>query len=354
MKKIIFITNYFGNGGAATVMKTLIENLPINEYDISLISFLDDDNKYNIPVNTKYINLTNSMKLNTLQKIKAIFKLRKILRKNKNTVVISFEYFINMRAIIANCFLHNKLIVSERNDPSRIDNTKRILRNFLYKFANVLVCQTDDAKNYFSKKIQKKTIVIPNPIRTQLPSRYIGKRNNKIVTFCRVEKQKNLYMMLDAFKIFLKKFPQYSLEIYGDGSEKNGIIEYSKKIHISNKVFFKGFKKDLHNEIVDCAMFISTSDFEGISNSMLEAMAIGLPTICTDCPCGGAKMAIKNGVNGLLSPVGDCEQFAQKMIYLVSDEKLMDTLSKNSVKIKEEYSPSKIFKKWVQVIEKNG
>ena len=351
LKKIIFVTNYFGNGGAATVMKSIINHLNKAEYSVILISFLDDQNKYDVPENVTYISLTNKMRLGRFEKWKCILKLREILKKEQSATVISFEYFINMRTILAHLFLKSKLVVSERNDPSRSGNDKRLIRNVLYRFASILVCQTNDAKNYFPSVIQIKTIVIPNAIRSDLPEPYVGIRKKKIVTFCRVEKQKNLPMMIDAFQIFHEKYPDYQLEIYGDGSEKKNVIQYTIDSKLDQYVMFYDFKKNLHRGILDYSMFVSTSDFEGISNSMLEAMAIGLPTICTDCPCGGASMAIEDGVNGFLSPVGDGKSFAEKMIYLVSHPDLMEKFSKNYYMVKEKFDSEKIYNEWEKLMK---
>ena len=350
MKDIIFITNYFFICGAATVMKMILQHLSKTKTEIKLVSFLHDDNIYPIPENIEYIKLNDKMNLNFIDKIKSMFRLRKIIKKTPNSVIVSFEYFINMRVIISSFLLKNKVIVSERNDPSKSGNKKKKIRNFLYMFADTLVCQTNDAKNYFPIKIQKKTVVIPNLVRDDLPKPYFGKRKKKIVTFCRIEKQKNLFMMVDAFKIFLSKYSDYTLEIYGDGTEKQKIIDYVKENGIEDKVIFKPFIQNLHNQILDYTMFISTSDFEGISNSMLESLTIGLPTICTDCPCGGAKMAIINNENGLLSSVGDVNEFAEKMIYLVENPELMKKFTDNYKITKTRFESTKILSEWESVI----
>lgn len=351
LRKVIFVTNYFGNGGAATVMKSIINHLNKKDYSILLVSFLDDVNKYDIPDGVTYIPLSKTMRLSSFEKIRCILNLRKILKKEQDATVVSFEYFINMRTVIARLFLKSKLVISERNDPNRSGNSKKGIRNILYRFADVLVCQTNDAKNYFPSDIQKKIIVIPNAIRSDLPEPYAGVRKKKIVTFCRVERQKNLPMMIDAFKIFHERYPEYQLEIYGDGTEKESIIQYTKDSQLDQYVVFYDFKKDLHNSILDYSMFVSTSDFEGISNSMLEAMAIGLPTICTDCPCGGASMAIEDGVNGFLSPVGDSKLFAEKMVYLIGHPDLMEKFTDNYYMVKEKFDSVKIFNEWEKLVK---
>lgn len=344
-KNLIFVSNYFGNGGAARVMQTLLDYFSKeNLYELKLITYLDDDKKYRIPENIEYITL------NSKNKVQRIIELRKILSKNKNSIIISFEYFVNMQIILASRFLKDKIIISERNDPSRRGNDKKKLRNFLYKFSDVLVCQTEEAKEYFPNKIQKKTVVIPNPIKSKLPAAYNGEREKKIVNFCRLEPQKNLKMLIDSFEIVNKKYNDYTLEIYGEGSCKEELEKYIINKKLNKNVKIMPFVKDIHSKILKYKMFVSTSDYEGISNSMIEAMGIGLPTICTDCPCGGARMMINSGENGILIKTGDIIGCANSMIEIIENKELEKKISKNSVKIRDKLSTKKIINEWKKII----
>lgn len=353
MKKVIFVTNFLGNGGAARVMSILADSLLEKNMEVEILSFLDRNDMYKINDKIKITVIKCKSKNKILQKIERISNLRKEIKKNKReSTIISFEYFVNMQTIVANMFLKNKLIVSERNDPARTGNGKimRKLRNILYSFSDCLVCQTEDAKSYFPKSIQNKTVVIPNPIMPNLPNRFEENRKKEIVTFCRVEKQKNLTMLIDAFKILNEEYPDYKLTIYGDGSEKENLEKYIDNRGLKKQVQLNGFVQNIHNKIIDSTMFVSSSDYEGISNSMLEAMAIGLPTICTDCPCGGARMMIKNEENGILVPVGDTKSLYKAMKKVVENPSLAEEMSKNAIKINEKLEQSKISEMWLNLI----
>ena len=220
----------------------------------------------------------------------------------------------------------------------------------MYSKADNIVFQTNDAKNYFSKKIQAKSVVIPNPIKSNLPYWNKENFNKEIITACRMTAQKNLKMLLDSFNIFSKKNGEYILSIYGEGEELNSLVSYAKEIGINDKVFFRGYCIDVHNKIKDSAIFVMTSDYEGISNAMLEALAIGIPTICTDCPIGGARQFIKDGVNGFLVPVRDYKMFSEKMDYLVNDKELMLSFYSNAIKIRDELEVKKILSRWEELL----
>ena len=246
-----------------------------------------------------------------------------------------------------------KIILSERNDPNRFPQSKLLkkIRVLLYQFSDIIVFQTNDAKNFFNKTIQKKGVIIPNPIKEDLPYVNVGKRKREIVNFCRLAPQKNLKMLIDAFSMLCNDHPNFKLSIYGRGPLESELREYAEKLLGKDKVTISNYTENIHDKIKDSAMFVSSSDYEGMSNSMLESMAIGLPTICTDCPIGGARMVIKQYENGLLVPVGDTVALYRAMKEVVENEELSNKLSKNATRIRKELSTQNIFVKWLEVIE---
>ena len=344
-KNIIFVTNYFGNGGAATVMRTIINNLIDKNYNILIISFNDDNKKYNLPSNAKYVTLKGKKS----SSLSHIIQLRTIFKKYKYSTIISFEYFVNMQCVIANMFLKNKLIISERNDPSKVGVSKNKQRNFLYRFADVLVCQTETIKNYFPNYIRKKTVIISNPIKDNLPKRFIGKRKKIIFNFCRLTNQKNLPMLINAFKEIHKKYPDYKLYIYGDGPKKDYLIKMIDNYKLSKCAHIYSFDNNIDNIINNYGIYVSTSDYEGVSNSMLEAMAMGIPTICTDCDGGGAREIIVNNYNGILIPKNDLNALIQSIEKIITDSLFEEKISINATLIKDIYSEERICKKWIDL-----
>lgn len=350
MKNVIFVSNVIGNGGAGRVMAIIADYFVEKGIDVTLCSFLDNYETYEMNPKIKQVMIKKDLK-GVFGKIQRILRLRKFIKNYPYATIISFEHFVNMETIAATWGLMNKVIVSERNSPDILDKRRisKILRDILYRYTDVLVCQTTEAKKYFSEYIQRKTVIIPNPIKSNLPY-YEGNRKKDITTFCRVEKQKNLKMLIDAFEMLLKDYSEYVLSIYGDGSEKEGLIEYVNSKGLEKNVLFYPFDMDIHNKIVDCEMFVSTSDYEGLSNSMLEAMAMGMPVVCTDCRGGGARMMIEDGVNGILVPVRDTAAFYKGMKYLIDNKERAKKIGKNAMKVKVELSVDNICSRWIDLI----
>ena len=153
-------------------------------------------------------------------------------------------------------------------------------------------------------------------------------------------------MLIDGFNQFNKIHNDYVLEIYGEGPLKEELENYCKELHVERSVLFKGYSTDIHNIMTRSEIFALTSDFEGLSNSMLEALAIGLPTICTDCPPRGASLYIKDGENGFLVDVGDTKAFTRKLDILAENKELQEKFSKNSPIVRNELDEKNIIKKW--------
>lgn len=348
--KIVFVSNFFGNGGAARVIDVLSNGFANKGCDVYVISYSANDEEYPKRENVKYIKISPKGK-GVIYKINRIRELRKQLKRFNGATVIAFENFVAMQTIVASRGLKQRVIISERCDPALKDGEKLFcfMRKVLYKKADVSVFQTPEAKNYFNGKIRERGVVIPNPISGDLPD-YNGKNSSNIINFCRLVKQKNLPLLIDAFGMLLSDYPQNQLHIYGDGSEKSNVEAYIKSKNLENSVMLFPSISNIHEVASNYKVFASSSDYEGISNSMLEAMGIGLPCVCTDCPCGGAHLVIKNGENGILTEVGNVNElyFALKKIF--DDAKFAEFLSENAKSVRIDFSVDRIVEKWYELL----
>lgn len=343
MKTIIFISHFMGNGGAARVIHTLADALKPG-YRVIIASFPSKEPAYGRIDGVQYHDFPDVKKYP-----ERIVHIRKLLKQNPSAVVVAFEYFIGMQTVIAATGLKCRVIVSERNDPHRLDGQplKKRLRDFLYGYADALVCQTEEARACFSPRVWKKAVVILNPVRPDLPIWEEKQCTKTIINFCRLEKQKNIPLLLEAFQKVHKKYPDYRLAVYGSGKEEANIRRKIEKLHLSDCASLFPFTPDIHVIACKCAVFVSSSDYEGLSNSMLEAMAMGMPVVCTDCPIGGARMVIRDGVNGLLARTGDAQALAEAIERCISAEGA--GLGREARAIREELSVANIVKKWEKV-----
>lgn len=351
MKKICFVMPNMSGGGAQRVVSVIANELSIEGYDVSILITNKNIIEYDLNKNVILKVGCNSKNNGAKAQIQVI---RKEMKKNPDTVFISFLDNQNVFTVIASLGLRNKVIVSQRNDPHQAFQDRKYMRQidrFLYTLADSAVFQTKDAMEYYPKIGKKKYKIILNPLNNNLPERYDGKRAKKVVTVCRLNKQKNLPLAIDAFNQFRMSHLDFVFEIYGKGELEQELKNYVSSLGLNDSVVFKGFCTDVHERIIDASMFLISSDYEGLSNSMIESMALGIPTIATDCPIGGARMVINSGINGYLVPVNNKEKIVEAMSRIADDSKLAEQLSNNAYKIREQLSVDRICLEWRNVID---
>lgn len=347
--KVTFVCKYLAKGGAERVMSILINYFVAHHIDVQLIMLHENFIEYDIPSTVKVDFLDSSGCRSVIKRVSKLIELRKMI---EGEYVITFLYGAIRDTVFATLGSPKKIIVSDRSDPSKEPSGKKskLFRTLSYKLSDCIVFQTPDAQNYFSKDIQRKSVIIPNPLRENLPEPYQGIREKSIVAAGRLEEQKNFPMLIRAFAEFHKSYPEYILKIYGRGILETELKELAYQLHIQEYVMFPGFVKDINERMNTAAMYVSSSDYEGISNSMLEALAMGVPTICTDCPVGGARMMIQDGINGLLVPVGDEMSLCRAMKKIVESPEEASMLSYNSIRLRSELDTDTICKRWVQLL----
>ena len=350
--KVVFIVPCLRSGGAERVMVLLANAMVEKVNKVVFLFTMDDVKSYTLD---KHIEIIINYKNRDF--IGQIAFIRKYMKENQNAVFISFFTYQNLYSLMAKCLLPIKVIVSERNDPRRTlygRKTLEIIRNYLYTKANMIVFQTEDAMHYFSKQIQSKGIIICNPL-SSLPEIYDGEREKRIVAVARLNKQKNLPMLISGVAEFLLKNPEYCLEIYGEGDPRDpdmrdDLKRLAQSKGIINQIKLMGFVPNASEAIRRASLYVSTSNYEGISNSMLEALAMGLPCVCTDCPVGGARMFIKNGVNGYLVPVGDEKAFSDAIFRVFSNKEWQLTCRVEASQLRDRLSINVITDEWIKVI----
>ncbi len=353
MRITLFISALSG-GGAERVTCNLSNHLSDLGHEIKILTMGDTAAAEPLRENIQYLPLLQKGEKGNwlLNNIKRILRLRRYMKKQ------SVDAYVVMLPIPTQLMLRFSgltkapIIMSERVDPKIYSaRTKKELRRLVSRSAGA-VFQTEEAYEWYKPHLKKTTpIVIPNAINPsfiRLP--YTGEREKVIVGAGRLNAQKNFPLLIFSFARIAEKFPEYKLVIYGKGSLLESLQSLANEKGIGDRVEFPGFVSDMPAKLEKASMFVLSSDYEGMPNALMEAMALGVPSVSTDCGGGGARFLIKDGENGLLVPQKDEEKMAEAMEKILSDEAFAKKISANARKLQETLAPEKIYGEWEKFI----
>jgi len=288
MQKVIFVTISMRGGGTERVISILANCMVKMGYEVTIMMIAESGIEYELDSRIRCVCVSEATNGSLFGRLQRIRNMRKEIKENADAYVLSMGTVAGMFTVMATLGLKNKVVVSERNDPNvfngrPIRRVEEILRNILYSCAKYVVLQTVDTMDCFPEYLHKKCVVIGNPIPRDIPEP--GKceeREKTILDVGRLIPSKNHQMMIKVFGKFSEKFPEYRLLIFGDGSEKQNLQELINALNLQERVFLKGFSDSIYEELKKGGIYVSTSITEGISNSLIEALAMGIPTVATD------------------------------------------------------------------------
>lgn len=349
--KTLFAIPDMGSGGAERVISILAKEMTQRGFNITILMMFGERIHYELPNDVTIVNL-GLMNYPIAKRIKSLRAKLKEISQGKEFAVYAFHDSCLKYILAASVGLKGKVICSERNNPYRKGRSfwKRFLATIPYLLSDYAVFQTPDARAYYGLIKDSKCSVIPNPI---MQAQCEWKRNitqNKLISICRLHVQKNISMSLKVIDKLRRDFADIHLDIYGEGNLRPDIERQIAEMELENYVTLKGVTHEVPQKLSEASVFISTSDFEGISNSMLEAMSVGMPIVCTNCPIGGARLMLGDGA-GLLSPVNNAEAFAKQVAKILSDRSYAYYLAEGALKKSKEFSPVKIAELWLSAIK---
>lgn len=350
--KCLFVAPGMLFGGAERVMSILANEWGKNNVEtMILVTETEEISKYHLSDKVTIISCYEEKNGAYFPQLNIIKKVRNICKEWKPDVVISFYNDLCALTALAITGLHIPLIYSERNDPNKTNqgNAGRLYRKIIEYMADKIVFQTTGAQRCYPKSVQEKSTVILNPLNTYgFPIHDFLHEKHEIVSVGRLEAQKNQKLLIDAFALIAKDFPEYQLTIYGEGSLRKELEDYIKAKGLQERGSLPGSKNNIQEHIKDASLFVLSSDYEGIPNALIEAMAIGLPCVSTDCSPGGARELIEDGVNGLITPCGDAKKLSDAMRMMLSNKSYAKACGIEALKIRKKTDVKKISEKWLR------
>lgn len=362
MNKILFHLNCLEHGGAERVVSNLANQFAREGYEVIVATEWEGKEEYPLDERVKRVHVglkeTDEKRSRISKILRRIFYLRKCILQERPDVTIAFARKAIFRALEATLFTKEKVIIAVRTNPVGTYDGKlqRILIPILFPKAAGAVFQTVDQRDFFPQSVCEKSVLIWNPVHDKYINTTIPERRSKTVVHSgRIVDFKNQDMLIRAFVKVHEKHPEYDLKLYG-GDSGDGtwqiLEEAIKECNAESYVKLMGNSLTLEKDLIDGAFFAFSSELEGMPNALLEAMVMGLPVVATDCPCGGPRTIIQDGVSGLLVPIKDPIAIEKAMNRLIENPEFAEGLGKEAKKISEKVNGPAIIDQWRKYIEK--
>ena len=365
--KITFVTSTLTSGGAERVISLLANNFAQRGYEVEMIALTSiSPDYYSLNPKVKFIHADKVSKGGLLGEL---WWFRKHIKKEQPDVVIAFMEAVYEFVLFALLGTKVPVISSERKDPATLGPLRKFLRWMLLPTATAHVVQTQQIKQYYNQRIQKKTHIIYNPVNEKVFQVKVDglkvkegeevkgdglkvkeERVKRIISVGRLYPQKNQKMMIEAFAQVSERYPDWKLVIYGEGHLRNDLERLVERLKVKDKVLLPGRCETVIEEVAKSKVFCLSSDYEGMSNAMIEALCVGTPVISTRV--SGTDELIRDSENGLLVNIGDKEGLAQAFEKLLSNQELRAQIGKEGQKLATQFKTDTIVDQWEKLVHR--
>ena len=350
--KIAFFYGNLKRGGAQRVICCLANDFLRRGDQVSILTLDDGETEYELSPEVKVTGLgVSGDSANKWESIRRFLntekKIYRWLAKEEPDAVLVFSSKLSVQMLLARSHGGPALICSERANPAFRPKSAAIkIECLLLEKADGFIFQTERVKALFPERLQKIGAVIHNGLFSEdIPEEVTAFADRDHKAICAVGRldndQKAYDVMFKAFALFHESHPEHVLNIFGRGVDEPALRQLIAQLGLEDRIILHGNRPHVIHEIKDMGMFVMTSRFEGMPNALIEAMACGLPCVCTDCDFGPAEL-IRDGESGLLVPVDDVAAIAAAMERIADDPAQAEKLSRGALEIRQTHGREEI------------
>lgn len=381
MKKITIFSLHLGYGGVEQSVVNLA-NLLCNDYDVEIVSTykLADTPAFDISDKVKVTYLIEKYKPNREEWKSALKKLRiiKLIKETYKAIIVLLLRKVKTRNAMKECnsdimistrVLFNKWlgdvgrgraykIAWEHNHHHQdMDYARGVVNSC--RNLDSLVLVSDSLRTFYKKlmrenNIKCKCVFIPNML-DFIPENISKLSEKRIISVGRLSKEKGYIDLIEIFNKFHHQYPKWHLDIVGNGSERNKIVDRIYQYHLNDSVTVHGYlkKPELHELLSKSSIYLMTSYTESFGIVLIEAMSYGIPCI-SFTSAEGANDLIENGVNGFLIENRDFDEMISKIKELADNKKERLEFGKKARIVSLNYSSDSIKKEWLNLLKKKA
>lgn len=362
MKRIVFFVSSMQGGGAERVAALLCNHWVDVGHRVTLVPTFSGRGECVYPLDDRVHLIYLADRIGTRRKsplsmIRRFLAMRALVRESGADGVVSFLPHVNIAALLATRGLKVPVVVSERTFPPAMPMGPVWcrLRRWTYPWASAVVMQTQRGGDWLaSESPRSRSAVIPNPCVYPLPvsqprlepEDWVAPERRLLLAVGRLGEEKGFAGLIDSFSRLEARFPDWDLVILGEGGERESLEARVKRRGLTDRVALPGRVGNLADWYQRAELYVMSSRFEGFPNTLMEAMAHGLPAVSFDCETGPSDI-IREGIDGKLVPVTDGERgLARALAALMQDDDRRQRMGRAAVTVRDRFSAERVMAEW--------
>jgi GalNAc-alpha-(1->4)-GalNAc-alpha-(1->3)-diNAcBac-PP-undecaprenol alpha-1,4-N-acetyl-D-galactosaminyltransferase len=361
MKSIVLVIPSLAGGGSERVLTAMANYWVEHGRDVAVVTLqpsTKDKYKLDSRVRREELELGRARWYQVRHYRRIIGRLREALITCQPSVIVSFLVRANILVAQAARGLPYPIVFSERTSLSLIGEKLRIklLRRLIYRKAQIIVAQTEETAAQL-RRLSGRTevVVIPNPISKEILLKEkppeIKDSQRLIVGLGRLQWVKGWDVLIRAFARLPIVDEDWLLAIYGEGPERCALEKLIASLEVSDRIRLCGWTPDPASVLREASVFVLPSRSEGFPNALLEAMALGLPVIASNCPSGPADIIV-DGINGLLVQPDNVNALSHALLALMKDRGKRERLGRCAREVRKRYRLDRIIAQWNRELER--
>lgn len=369
MRKILFFLHSLSAGGAERVTASLANHWARRGWSVTVVTITDASRDF-YALDPRIQRIPLDMAADSRHVAEAIWHnlrriraLAKVLSQEKPDVAVAMMATANVSLALAGRLTGTRTIGSERVHPPTLalGRVWEKLREKTYPLLDGMVAQTEGSADWLREHAPTERIhVIPNPVNYPLevqgprivPTKHLDKGSARLVLLAvgRLEKQKGFDRLLAGFASIADQHPNWSLVILGQGSLHEALLRQAAELGVRDRVALPGVVGNVGEWFEAADLYALISRFEGFPNTLLEALAHGVPSVAVDCETGPREI-VRHEVDGLLVPQDDPDTLAAALDRLMEDAELRARFSERAVEARERFAVERVAREWEQMFE---
>lgn len=366
MTRILFFVSSMQGGGAERVAALLCNRWVARGHEVVLVPTFSGRGTCLYPLDERVHLVYLADRVGTTRKtplsmLRRLWAMRWMVRETRADVVLSFLPHVNVAALVATRGLGVPVVVCERNYPpaSTSGPVWPRLRRITYPWATRVAMQTERGRDWLACEIPRAHgVVIPNPCVLPLPEgtpriapdAILPEGPRLLLAVGRLVEQKQFDLLIRVFATLAHRFPDWHLAILGEGAKRAALEAQLAAAGLTGRVHLPGRAGNVGEWYHRADLYAISSRFEGFPNTLLEALAHGLPAISLDCATGPAEL-IEDGINGhLVPPEAGADGLAARLEPLMADAAPRAAFSARAADVRERFSFDKVGAEWDRVL----